>query len=300
MIAILLLVFAGSVSAAVNNWPIIGVYSQPTSDGSQDYIAASYIKWIESAGGRAVPIPYHISNSHAEGNFSVLNGLLFPGGGSSLPSEATYFYQYAVKQNLAGDYFPIWGTCLGFEWLLQMQGNAVLDENFDSENYSIPLNFTSNVNSSRIFADATPQLLNILATEPVTMNNHQAGLQPDHFNSNPQLTSFFTLLSTNNDRQGRPFVSMIEANTVPVYGSQWHPEKNQFEWGEQSNGAPYEAINHSKDAIMASQYMANFFVDECRKSNHKYPNEQVEDAALIWNYPVTKTGPEFVQEYFLF
>ena len=37
----------------------------------------------------------------------------------------------------------------------------------------------------------------------------------------------------NKDRKGKSFVSTMEAKTVPVYATQWHPEKNAFEWGEQ-------------------------------------------------------------------
>jgi len=284
---------------AQNNYPVIGIYAQLYNDNctaGPDYIAASYVKWIESAGAQVVPIPYHISNAHARGNFSVLNGLVFPGGNCPCPAEASYFYQYAVQKNLQGDYFPIWGTCLGFEWLMQMTGNAVLDGPYDAENYSIPVNFTSAAATSRILTGQST-IYNILATEPVAMNNHQQGLTPDHFNSNSALTGFFQLLATNNDREGNPFISMVEAWKVPVYGTQWHPEKPQFEWGEE-NGAPYEAINHDWDSVQAGQYFANFFVNECRKSNHSYPNEDAEQAALIYNYPVNQTGPDFVETYY--
>jgi gamma-glutamyl hydrolase len=47
---------------------------------------------------------------------------------------------------------------------------------------------------------------------------------------------------------------------------------------------PTEAINHSFDAVSAMQYFAQFFVNEARKSNHKYPNAEEEYKALIYNY----------------
>jgi hypothetical protein len=31
-------------------------------------------------------------------------------------------------------------------------------------------------------------------------------------------------------RAGKAFVSSIEGKSIPVYATQWHPEKNQFEW----------------------------------------------------------------------
>ena len=42
----------------------------------------------------------------------------------------------------------------------------------------------------------------------------------------------------------------------PVYGVQWHPEKNGFEWTTK------EGINHSEHAVAIMQYAANFLVQE--------------------------------------
>ena len=69
-------------------------------------------------------------------------------------------------------------------------------------------------------------------------------------------------------------------------------------WGETSEGIPNEAIDHSSDAILASQYMGNFFVNQARRSLHAFPDEAQEDAALIYNYIPTKTTGSFVQEYY--
>lgn len=48
----------------------------------------------------------------------------------------------------------------------------------------------------------------------------------------------------------------------PVYATQWHPEKNAFEW------ASFLRIPHSPEGIEVTQEMANFFVSEARKSSH--------------------------------
>ena len=49
-------------TAQVNDRPIIGVYTQPSDANLQQYgeqfIAASYVKFIEGAGARVVPIRY--------------------------------------------------------------------------------------------------------------------------------------------------------------------------------------------------------------------------------------------------
>jgi gamma-glutamyl hydrolase len=89
----------------------------------------------------------------------------------------------------------------------------------------------------------------------------------------------------------------MESYNYPIFGSQWHPEKNAFEWG-QTNGIPNEAINHSPEAILIAQYTANFFVQQARYSNHKYKNPTDEQAALIENYVATPTTGDFMSTYF--
>lgn len=48
-------------------------------------------------------------------------------------------------------------------------------------------------------------------TAAVTMNNHHYGIYPDHFAATSSLASFFSVISTNKDRQGVPFVSTVTA-----------------------------------------------------------------------------------------
>ncbi len=229
-----------SLVVGLNDWPIIGIFSQPTSSKEGDcngdclYIAASYVKEIESAGGRVVPIDYYASNSELDALFSSINGVFFTGGSSSFPKSAQYMFDKVVAANDAGDFMPIWGTCMGFQWLLlaASRDSNILDPKsgqMDAYNYSIPLDFTAEAAGSKLFSGASKDVMDILAKQNVTMNNHHYGIWTDHFRSTQSLNSFFNVLSTNNDRAGANFVSTIEAFKYPIYGSQWHPEKNAFE-----------------------------------------------------------------------
>lgn len=40
---------------------------------------------------------------------------MFPGGAGDYLEIGDYIYKYAIKENDAGRFYPIWGTCLGFE-----------------------------------------------------------------------------------------------------------------------------------------------------------------------------------------
>jgi hypothetical protein len=62
---LLLILAALSLAAASTDRPIIGIWAEssdrlpPPCNGACEMIAASYVKWIESAGGRAVAVPYN-------------------------------------------------------------------------------------------------------------------------------------------------------------------------------------------------------------------------------------------------
>ena len=103
------------------------------------------------------------------------------------------------------------------------------------------------------------------------------------------------MLATNVDRKGKEFCSVIEGKNMPVYGTQFHPEKNNFEW----NGE--WAFPHSANAVAVSQYFANWFVAQARKSQHAFPSVADEQAYSIYNYSPVFSGlgdkSEFSQEY---
>ncbi len=72
-----------TLSAFCTQTPIIGIYTQDRS-GNHTYIAASYIKFVEMAGGQVVPIFYKSTEAELKTLLSQINGVLFPGGGMSL------------------------------------------------------------------------------------------------------------------------------------------------------------------------------------------------------------------------
>ena len=60
--------------------PVVGVLSQPFyNNNDQYYIAASYVKWLESAGADAIALPYDAPDDLVNEIFSQINGFLFPG-----------------------------------------------------------------------------------------------------------------------------------------------------------------------------------------------------------------------------
>jgi len=194
------------------------------------------------------------------------------------------------------DYFPVFGHCLGFELIMRaMSQNISILSSVDAENYSVPLILTKEASQSRWLGDAPQEIIEILTQQPVTLNNHQWGLTPESYASNQYLTSLFRPISTNFDKEGKEFLSTLEAYNYPIYGIQWHAEKPLFEWNY------HEDINHSPEAIEAMQYFSNFVGSEARKSMHSYPSIDDQLSALIYNWDPTYTGltgSNFEQCYF--
>ncbi len=99
----LALVIFSHAQTALNNSPIIGIFTQPSTSTSGNcngnclYLAASYVKNIESAGGRVVPINYYSTEAELDVLFDSLNGFHFPGGGSEFPPSAQYIFDRTVQ-----------------------------------------------------------------------------------------------------------------------------------------------------------------------------------------------------------
>ncbi|XP_008290933.1 gamma-glutamyl hydrolase [Stegastes partitus] len=287
-------------SAMINDRPIIGVLAQEVyqpKPNQTSYIAASYVKFLESAGARVVPVLIDQTPEEYRALFQSINGILYPGGGVSIISSgyeraAKIFYELAIQANKRGDYFPVWGTCLGFEQLMYLTSpNSTLSHS-NTSGVALPLNFTAATKDSRMFKGFPAELMEDLASEPLTENSHQWSLATSTYNTNEDLRKFYKVLSTNTDGKIE-FVSTVEAYDYPIYGTQWHPEKNAFEWSR-----PY--IPHSPSAVKTTFYMAEFFVNEARKNFHRFESEEGESRALIYNYSPVYKGPNssFQQIYY--
>uniref|UniRef100_A0A8C3S7P2 folate gamma-glutamyl hydrolase n=1 Tax=Chelydra serpentina TaxID=8475 RepID=A0A8C3S7P2_CHESE len=265
----------------------------------RSYIAASYVKFIESAGARVVPIRLWRSEEEYDKIFQSLNGVLFPGGGVSLKTSeysrvARIFYKKALKANDKGDYFPVWGTCLGHQELTYLTSEKNLLVKTKTENISLPLDFTIAAKDSRMFQNFPDDLLEKLATEPLTAHFHKWSVSMKNFRKNEKLNNFYKVLTTNTDGKIE-FASTIEAYKYPIYGVQWHPEKSPFEWKNVSG------IPHSPSAVKVTYYIADFLVNEARKSLHHFPSEDEETKALIYNYaPVFSSAYSTFQQIYCF
>ena len=205
-----------------NNRPIIAVLSQEITPGllpprikGRSYIAASYVKYIESAGARAVPVTTTMTKEEIEDIFNSVNGVLYPGGDapvfhSKYYTNAEHFYNLAVSANRNGDFFPVWGTCLGFESLASIAAGKPILSSSVAIDLALPLNLTSDAKGSRLLRDAPEDLITKLSREGITYNYHHECVTPETFTSTKALRDTYKVLSYNNDVNGKTFISTME------------------------------------------------------------------------------------------
>ncbi|XP_034416596.1 gamma-glutamyl hydrolase-like [Cyclopterus lumpus] len=288
-------------SARRNDVPVIGILAQELHvqrSNRSAYIAASYVKFLEAAGARVVPVRLSRPLEEYKRLFNSINGFIIPGGRASVVSSrfqraAQIFYELAIEAKKRGDYFPLWGTCLGFELLFYMTSEKTELSLTNTSGVMLPMSFTNETKGSRMFRGFPTQLMEDMASESLTGHSHKWGLKLSNHKKNKVLKNFFKVISTNTD--GRiEFVSTVEAYDYPIYGTQWHPEKNAFEWRK-----PY--IPHSPSAIKTSFYMADFFVNEARKSFHRFRSEEEERRELMYNYnPVHGSSTSPFEQIYIF
>lgn len=280
--------------------PVIGILSVPLDDAEQPCVTlgskatlpraegvsaplqpscftAFYRQWVEAAGARTVVIPFNANETVLETLFASVNGVLFTGGSleGGLAFNSTYMQtarrlvNLVIAANDAGDHVPLHGTCQGFQVLALLASNnqSVLSRYaYDSENESLPLDITAEGLRVPLFADAPPGVLNTLTSQNSTLNLHHDGVSPAAWAASASLSDFYVLASLNADRAGRPFVSTLSARHYPITGTQWHPERQAYEW------RPDIGLNHAPEVVRAMAWVADFFVGEARLNAHTFPS----------------------------
>ena len=288
-------------TAILNYRPIIGILSQELSDymikklnqwyGDKNYtsyISAAYVKYLEQAGARVIPVFVNQTEDYYETIFNSTNGLLIPGGSgggyeSGFSKAGKLLFNKVISSKT---YWPIWGICRGFALLAYLSNKEERTQRIcNSYQQPLPLNLTEAYFNSHFAQHTSDEVTKILSTQKVTLNNHKWCLTPENFTKFEALGNFWNVLSTNSDWDGLEFISLMEAKRYPMWASIYHPEKNSYEWCRKHTGIP-----HSKDAVFIAAHQANFFVDETRKNMNSFATREEEERHLIYNYHPEFTG----------
>ena len=249
------------IGLSKNIRPVIGILTQPWNSGVDNVnvsnIDSSYVRWLESGGAKVVPILFNDTTTNIEYQFSQLSGVLFTGG-PNRPTDFDRYYKAATQlYDLSVTHkTPLWGTCLGFQMISDIVGGGDILSDYEAEDLELPLVLTPEASTSKLFANASSDIVDLFSKNSFTTNWHHYGVSPDMFNSK-LAPNGMTMISTNVDANNLPFVSTMEHSEYPIYAVQWHPEANAF-------SHDHVVVDHSMLAVSAMQYMSNFFVNEAR------------------------------------
>ncbi|XP_065212992.1 gamma-glutamyl hydrolase-like [Planococcus citri] len=292
--------------------PIIGVLAQEFSvddvlykeTKANSYIAASYVKAIESSGARVVPILINQDDFYYKWIMNSINGVVIPGGKAALKPGYPYYdastiiYKLAKMMNDKGIYFPVYSVCLGFEAMLTIYNNhKLLQIRCDITHENYPLQFARKYSSSLLFSNIPQDVYLHLKYLPSTHNNHEWCTTLRNY-TRTNLPKEWSITTMSTSSRGLKFIASIEHKKYPFIGTQFHPEKVSFEWGwgEELN------VPHHAAALRANRHFYDVFVKLCKLNNNKFKTEHEEKAALIYNYkPVyPNIKPLFFAQIYVF
>lgn len=297
-----LLLFLACVSSSelpINNSPVIGILAQEYNHHAafvrafpnhRSYIAASYVKGVESSGARVVPIFIGQTREYYAQILSHINGVLLPGGGSNFndtngyAEAARHLIFFANKMNENNEQVPIMAVCLGFEFILQEHAqHKDFLKKCRVQQVNLNLEFQPGFESSSLYARAPPRLMEVLASEPITHNNHIWCVTSQGMEDKNLLDDWNIL--TTSKHKAFSFVSSVEHKRHPIVGLQFHPEKNAFEW-EESQHNP-----HHHDAIASARIFYDWFVEKARHNHRSFGNKDLLYRSLIENYDHVSVYP---------
>ncbi|CAI2370140.1 unnamed protein product [Moneuplotes crassus] len=276
----------------LNERPVIGIFTQPYND-THDYIMASYVKFVQLAGARAVPIEWRDSDENITELVSKLNGVLYPGGSTSVRNKDGSLSDHSKKVELVtnlvkeyneeGIHYPILAICMGFQQITQSEApykDTLTLREFDSANNANNVSLTEDVSESKLFEEMPDHLVEALEEENITYNHHYDGVVPDIFEKYSNLREEYHMLGVSYDEKDQEYVAVIEAKNFPIYGFQFHPEKNIYTWRTDME------IPHSRVAIEFSQFLSNFFIDEARKNFNRFDSHEEAFESRIEHIPI--------------
>lgn len=276
----------------------IGVITQPNTEykiytkntngtfsEENSYIASSYVKYVEQTGAVALLIPYDLPLEELNAVMNQTNGILFPGGAAALLNRTSetptpymnrinYMVQYAKQRNDAGQFFSIWGECLGFEEMVLSLSNldpSNLMPGFDDVNQVHPTKVTDKFfKRSRLFGLMDYYESMYFFGRDSMWYHHVMGITPEKFMSDPVLKKTMDIVGTSVAPNGKEYVAIMQHKKYPFYGLQSHPEKSQFEKKNPST----DIIDRQKETLDVSSNFIRAFVEENRMKR-KYEIDSV-------------------------
>ena len=216
-----------------NLQPVIGIVAQtlepemltdPRFTGYTYYVMSSFVKFLETAGARIIPLIPGTSEDQTRDLLSKINGVFLPGGDGDYEDYARFLYREVLAMNDRGTFMPIWGTCMGFEQLANFTATGGdPNEHMYLTHASLPLEFLVDPKGTRMYRSLKDQAY-LFNDHNYTYNGHNWGIPPEKFTTDAGLKAMFRPTAISHLPDGRAFVASMEGLTYPVFGTLFHPE----------------------------------------------------------------------------
>ncbi|KAI5755562.1 hypothetical protein M8J77_017973 [Diaphorina citri] len=294
---LLLLTYISTVTST--DTPVIGILAQEYTHipsyvkaypNYTSYIAASYVKNIEAAGARVVPILIGQDREYYAEILTQINGVVIPGGGTGFDHPNGYadagrqILHLVDKINEGGVTFPVLGVCLGFELILQVSNNDTdFRKSCKVQQVNLNLKFLPGAKRSSLFSQVPSKYIKKFYQKPLTHNNHIWCITRQDM-IKYGLTETWNILTLSKYKSWE-FVSTVEHKEYPIVGIQFHPEKNAYEWTESQHNP------HSHDDIISARFFSDWFIDKARLNNNSFASRDDLYKSLIQNYPNVMSYP---------
>jgi|TARA_B110000285_G_C14843327_1_gene476374 gamma-glutamyl hydrolase len=109
-----------------NKKPVIGIVAQPLEDTEKNlpefapyksYIMVAYVDYMKAQGARVIPIINGEDKEVTLDKIHHIDGVFLPGGGADYFDIGKTALDEVLKINDGGQFYPLWGTCQGYEYL---------------------------------------------------------------------------------------------------------------------------------------------------------------------------------------
>lgn len=279
-----------------------GILTQPYLETPQEYIAGSYVQYLESAGCTVRALSFSWNSTRLKFELGELDGILLPGGGADISLTSPLFRSMEIVLNEAKATnerrrFVVWGTCLGWEGMAQWAGGVgVLGDEFDGVGMAGPVRIVRESGRvvGRSFSGAGRRLIRAAEVENSFFFSHHMGVGLDNFKGKLEPIGWVMTASAK-DGKGKEFVAGAELKGLPFFGVQFHPEKSLFEW-KANVGIPKQ-----RNALLWSQHFISFLTMELAKAEPVLkPGDERIYRKNIRRFKSKYMGDEYFMQLFLF
>jgi len=209
---------------------------------------------------------------------------------TQLSKTVQWFVHRAEEAAQYGDIFPIWGICLGHEEIMlsfEPKAGTIqrLDTNLTYDTYLPVITKHAYNNPKTFFYGLSNDLKTAMRSERLFYYHHKFGIAKDWYEQSDALKTRFAPVAYGIDNKGRHFLAAYQHRHLPIFGCQFHPEKNQFEWKTDSNRQPH--------GLEISHHMAMHFHDVVRQNGHSFKDKNELKMRGIYNYEQSNESAAF-------